>query len=393
MLLNKYFLEVQYHKIFKNKNLVSGDVFTSSKTDSGKVVSVLSDGLGSGIKASVLATLSATMATQFIKNNIDIKKSARIIIDTLPVCNTRKIGYSTFTVSEIDNSGNVRVIEYDNPLFLLWSGSEFNEITSEQIFIGKTDYKDDIINYYQFHLNPGDRMIFVSDGVTQSGMGMAETPLGWGRDALKKFVTQLFNDDPNISARDLSKKITARALQNDRHCAKDDITCGVIYCRNPRELLIVTGPPVNHDNDKALSGMVSAFSGRKIICGGTTAKIISRELDIPVEIDLHGFKGDITPEAKMNGIDMVTEGILTLCRTASLLENWESAKEEDNAAYRMVEIILNTDIIKFVVGTRINEVHQDPTMPVDIEIRRSIIRKIMNTLENKYLKKTELTFI
>lgn len=394
MIDNRYFLEVEYNQVFKHKNNVAGDVFISSKSDDEKIISVLSDGLGSGIKANVLATLSATMASHFIKNNIDIKKSARIIIDTLPVCNIRKIGYSTFTVSEIDKYGMVRVIEYDNPTFLYFQQADYCKIKPEVLKIGNSGYKDENINYYNFSIGFGDRLIFLSDGVTQSGMGKDKMPLGWGEDNLINYITGILDGDPSISARDLSKKIVVRGLQNDDHIAHDDITCGVIYCRKPRNLLVVSGPSINPENDKIMANLIKDFDGKKIISGGTTAKILSRELDLPVEIDLSNVRNDVPPEALMEGIDLVTEGILTLCKATRILEEGlDKYRYEESPATKMVELMLNTDIIKFIVGTKINEVHQDPNMPVDIEIRRNIIRKIINILESKYLKQTTLQFI
>lgn len=390
----KYFLEVEYFQIYKDKNKVPGDIFISSKSDDEKIISVLSDGLGSGIKANVLATLSATMASQFIKNNIDIKKSARIIIDTLPICNVRKVGYSTFTVSEINKEGEIRVIEYDNPPFLYFRGAERVQLKPEVYKIGRTDYKEEIIHYYQFRLNFGDRLVFVSDGVTQSGMGREDTPLGWGNENLAAYVEEQLQSNSDLSARELAKKVVIKGLQHDEQKAHDDITCGVIYCRQPRKLLVVSGPPIDPQKDKVMAEKIKSFDGQKIVSGGTTANILSRELNVPVEVDLFTCRSDVPPESTMKGIDLVTEGILTLCKVSRLLEEgYHGFANEDSAATKMVEILLDNDIIEFLVGTKINEVHQDPTMPVDIEIRRNIIRKIMRLLEEKYMKQTELHFL
>lgn len=393
MINNSYFLEIEYNQFYKYRNNVPGDVFMTSRSDDAKIITVLSDGLGSGIKANVLATLSATMASQFIKRNIDICKSARIIIDTLPVCNVRKIGYSTFTVSSIDNNGHVRVIEYDNPPFLLFKNNVYTPVDCENIKIGSSEYKEDSINYYSFNTEFGDRIIFMSDGVTQSGMGKDSTPLGWGTTECIKYIENILQTDPEISARQLSKKIVSKSLQNDDHFPHDDITCAVLYCRQPRKLLVVTGPSIKEENDVIMKEAVAAFPGKKIICGGTTAKIISRELNVPVEVNLCSPRSDVPPEAFMEGVDLVTEGILTLCKVTRILENGLESDYIYDAAYKMAVLLLDSDSIHFIVGTKINEVHQDPNMPIEIEIRRNIIRKIMVILEEKYLKKTELQFI
>lgn len=388
------FIEVDYHQVVKNHNNSCGDVFISTKTEDNRVIASIADGLGSGIKANVLATLTGTMAVNFIKNKIDIKKSAEIIIDTLPICKERKIGYSTFTVAEIDSFGNTRVIEYDNPQFLYLNGNEFVTLDKTVIPLKPGKYKENILNYYKFKLNYGERLIFFSDGVTQSGMGKENTPLGWEPSKIKEFIKGIISANNDISARDLSRIVINKALQNDNMTAHDDITCLVVYCRKPRKLLILTGPSVKEEKDREMAIIVDTFHGQKIICGGTTAKIISRELKREVNVNIREINKNVPPSATMDGVDLITEGILTLSKTAEYLENCNlSDIKENNAATKIIEYLLNNDIIHFIVGTKINEAHQDPKMPIDIEIRRSIIKRIIKILEDKYLKKTFLEYI
>ena len=90
---------------------------------------------------------------------------------------------------------------------------------------------------------------------------------------------------------------------------------------------------------------------------------------------------------------MVTEGIITLGGVAELLES--GAKTEtlnQNAVTKMVDLFLDSDRIKFVVGTKINEAHQDPNMPVELEIRRNIVKKIASLLQDKYLKEVHIQY-
>ncbi|HPO50480.1 MAG TPA: hypothetical protein PLO89_09170, partial [Spirochaetota bacterium] len=195
-----------------------------------------------------------------------------------------------------------------------------------------------------------------------------------------------------ISARELSKVIVNRSLYNDDNTAHDDITACVIYCRKPRKLLVITGPSVKEENDKQMAETVDKFVGQKIVCGGTTAKIIGRELKKEITVNILEISKKVPPCAHMEGVDLITEGILTLSKVAEYLESGNIPKE-NNAAEKIIEYLLNNDIINFIVGTKINEAHQDPKMPLDIEIRRSIIKRIIKTLEEKYLKKTILEYI
>jgi hypothetical protein len=197
-----------------------------------------------------------------------------------------------------------------------------------------------------------------------------------------------------MAAQDLAENIVSKALNNDILTAKDDITCAVIYFRKPRNLLICTGPPYNKERDKTMASTVSTFPGEKLICGGTTAQIIARELNREIEIDLFGGAEGLPPTASMEGVDLISEGILTLGKVAKWLEQKELPNIPlDNPAGKVISYLLSHDKIQFMVGTRINEAHQDPTLPMELEIRRNIIKKIGHLLQDKYLKEIHIQFI
>jgi hypothetical protein len=389
------FIDIGHHQIFKHGECVGGDVFLSQKIMGyDRVVSVLSDGLGSGIKASVLATLTSTMATRFATNYRDIKSTAHLIMKTLPVCSERKISYSTFTIVDIDKQGHARVIEYGNPAALIVSGEGEIAIPNKKEEIQIDSPTDRTVHFSEYTVTHGGRIIFCSDGVTQSGMGSASTPLGWTEKALEAFVKKELCNEPCISARELAKRITGEAHRHDSGKAKDDITCGVIYLRKPRRTLLVSGPPIHAEQDTVLAERVSSFHGDTIVCGGTTANIIGRELRREISVNLKMIDPEVPPASRMAGVSIVTEGILTLCKVSELLEKGVHPDQyKKNAAGKVLELLLNSDHIYFLIGTKINEVHQDPNMPVEIEIRRNIIKKIKNELEEKHLKQVALEYI
>ena len=183
-------------------------------------------------------------------------------------------------------------------------------------------------------------------------------------------------------------------MGNDGRQAKDDITCGAVYYRCPRRLLVITGPPFNRERDGELADLVQNFKGRKAICGGTTADIISRILERPVTMDLKHLDPEIPPGADMEGVDLVTEGTMTLAKVAEILDGANPGEPvRKNSAYDLVSLMLQSDIVQFVVGTRINEAHQDPSIPVELDLRRNIIRKIALLLETRHLKESCLQFV
>ena len=391
--MNNKFIEVDHYQKYKRKQVVSGDSFLSKKIkEQDRVISVLSDGLGSGIKASVLSILTSTMGLNYSSNDFDIEKTARKIMKTLPVCEKRKISYSTFSIVDINQEEEINIAEYDNPNFILVRNGKVINPEPEEIELNSHEYKQDILKLYNFKAQLGDRIILFTDGVTQSGMGTDRFPLGWGKEEVEDYVYEQIEEKGNSSARELARAIVSKAYEFDHYEAKDDITCGVINIRKPRKLLIASGPPLDKDKDPELARIVEDYQGKKIICGGTTAKIISRELDreLQVEIDKNGQ--EVPPHAQMEGIDMITEGILTLGKFSQRLKNRENTIR-DEVLKELKEKLLNSDIIHFVVGTRINEAHQDPNIPDELGIRRNVIKEIAETLENEYLKETNIEYI
>jgi hypothetical protein len=388
------FIEVDSCQRAKHGQLISGDVFLSEKVkQEGRIVSVLSDGLGSGVKASVLASMTATMALKFAASAMDIRSSAEVIMDTLPICSVRKISYSTFTVVDMASTGATRIIEHGNPPFLLIRPK--GELTVSKTELRPKRWEQRVINFSTFNVQREDRIIFFSDGITQAGMGEYRTPLGWGLPNVERYVREKIARYPYISARELSRILVAKAEEVDGLSAKDDITCGVVYFRSPRKLLVMTGAPFNRAHDLDLAKMAEHTSGRKVICGGTTANIISRLLNREIEIDMRQhLDPKVPPSARMEGFELVTEGTLTLGQVLRLLE--EGFPPEDmksNAAVRLATMLLDSDIVKFAVGTRINEAHQDPNIPVELDLRRNIVKRIASLLETKYMKRVIIQYL
>ena len=388
-------LEVDHWQERKHHQAACGDVFQSRKVDEDhRVITVLADGLGSGIKASVLATLTATMAIRYMATDVDVRKAAGIIMATLPVCRERQIAYSTFTIVEMDPWGATRILEFDNPPFLLMRGPEVVATVPEILPLPDTAGRETALRHTRFNVRPGDRIVFFSDGVSQAGVGRPGTPLGWGQEAVSAWVSQLLRDRPKLSARQLARAVVLQAQQQDGGQARDDISCGVIYYREPREVMIFTGAPVARARDAELAEAARAFTGRKVICGGTTSGILARELDRPINMDLHHLDPDVPPVSRMEGFDLVTEGAITLARTVRILEEEDAPDRlSPNAATQLAGILLDSDIIHILAGTKINEALQDPSLPEDLDIRRNLLRGLKKVLTEKYLKEVRIRFL
>ena len=390
-----FFVEVDCQQKSYENQRICGDVFLSSKVkEENRIVAVLSDGMGHGVKANVLATLTATMAVNFTKEHKEPEKTAEIIMKTLPECSERRMNYSTFTIVDIDHNGHTTLLEYENPESIIIRERkvfkpEFRYIVlSGEVNCGKK------IRVCNFRPLKGDRIIFCTDGITQSGMGTPRFPFGWSTDNVGRFAIDMVKQYPRISARELAGRILNMAYRNDGFQSKDDTTCGVVYFREPRELLICTGPPYNMEDDTRLAAEIQQFKGRKIVMGATTGDIISRELNLKIEDVFQFDDPDLPPLNKMEGIDLFTEGILTLNKVEKILKSYHPDTKLDNGpADQIVKLIMESDAIKVIIGTRINIAHQDPHLPVELEIRRTVVNRIAALLEERFLKKVSIMYI
>jgi hypothetical protein len=390
-----FFVEVDCQQKSYEGQRICGDIFLSCKVkEENRIVLVLSDGMGHGVKASVLATLTATMALNFTKEHKEPAKTAEIIMKTLPECSERKMNYSTFTIIDAEQSDKVTLLEYENPECVIIRDRKVLKPESKNIVLTSEANCGKKIRVCSFAPIKGDRIIFCTDGITQSGLGTPRFPFGWGIDNVARYAIDMIKQYPQISARNLAGKILNMSYRNDGFQSKDDSSCGIIYFREPRELLICTGPPFNKEDDPVLASAVQEFKGKKIVMGATTGDIISRELGLTIE-DVFKFEDpELPPLNKMEGIDLFTEGILTLNKVEKILKAYNANyKLGKGPADEIVKLILESDAIRIIIGTRINIAHQDPHLPVELEIRRTVVNRIAQRLEEKLLKKVNISYI
>ena len=390
-----YYIEVECLQKNPGKQVICGDVFMSEKIkEEGRTLLVLSDGLGSGVKANVLGTLTASMVLNYMRVNKDIRKAAEVIMQTLPICSKRKASYSTFTIVDIECDGETRIIRYDSPECLVLRGLESFHPKCEVLSLEGANNLGKSLYSYRFKAEKEDRIVFCSDGVTNSGMGTKRFPFGWGTDNLNEFVRGLIRPQPYLSAKQLGRLVVDRAAANYGDIPKDDTSCAVVYFREPRDLLLCTGPPYSKSKDAQLASQVSEFKGKKIACGGTTACILSREFGEELKIDMTITDPELPPISFLKGVDLLTEGILTLGKVQRLLKYYnQNTVLRQGPADQIVKLLLESDHIEIINGTKINVAHQDPNLPVELEIRRTVVKNIAALLEEKFLKDVDLSYI
>ncbi|HRY98573.1 MAG TPA: SpoIIE family protein phosphatase [Bacteroidales bacterium] len=392
---DSFYIEVFCEQKSHSQERICGDVFVSRRVkEEGRTIVVLSDGMGHGVKANMLATLTSTMALNFTEEHKDVARIAEIIMNTLPVCSERKMSYSTFTIIDIEHHGQTRIMEYDNPQTLILRGGEEFQPNWQCVMLGGDQHSGKEILTCTFRPRKEDRIVFCSDGIPQSGMGSEKFPFGWGRDNMRDYVLKLVSDNPDVSARHLAAKVVNLAHINDGYAPKDDTSCGVVYFREPRRLLLCTGPPIDEANDTVLASTVKEFKGSRILSGATTSDIVAREWKESITDTFEFDDPDLPPVSSMPGIDLITEGILTLTKVTDILRDYNpSYKLGKGPADRIVRMLMESDEIHFLIGTRINEAHQDPSLPLDLEIRRTVVRRIARLLEEKFLKEVDVRFL
>lgn len=385
------FIDIDCSQFKKYNQNAYGDYFLSKKyPDEGRLIAVLSDGLGSGIKANILSCMTATMLLKFVEAEVNIKKAAEIIMDSLPVCKVRKISYSTFSAIDCDEDGLVKIVEEGNPEFIWERSGQILEPECQEIVSKK--FKNRKMKTYKFKAQLGDRIIFCSDGVTQAGLGGPRLRLGLRRDGFIQILKEKLAKEPDISSSELSQYIInqARNIETDRN-PKDDISACVLYFREPRQSLVFTGPPYHQEKDPQYAKIFDGFQGKKAVCGGTTANLLSRELNRPISSESTISIGTLPACSYMDGVDLVTEGILTLTKTLEYLDIGVGSIE--NAGVKLVKFLLESDCINFMVGAKLNQAHYDPNLPIEIEIRKNIIKKMAKILEDKYFKKISVQYM
>lgn len=361
---------------YKNKDgeEVCGDTIKIKKSDK-KVVLSVSDGLGSGIKASILSTLTASIATTMLFDNSPLEEVFSSILSTLPICKVRGISYANLCtlLFEAENA-SCTVIEYEFPVVLFFRNGVFIELEkSHRFIIGRR------ITESKFDVKEGDYLFIMTDGVSQAGMGTKAFPLGFGIENIKREILNLLRGGVNHN--DISQYLINKVKKLDFGIRGDDALIASVYFRRFRGVNILIGPPSDPSMDKVMIDRFMGLPGKKIVCGGTTAQILERITGKKVKMDLSTLSEDSPPVGYMEGIDLVTEGIITLTQVFRFFEN-----QDKNAGYgarAIINLLENADGINFIVGRAINPAHQNPLFSYDMSLKFRLIRDIARILERK----------
>lgn len=368
------YIEAGEAHVSKHGEILCGDSLVVSSFDGGRLM-VLSDGLGSGVKANVLATLTTKIATRLMERGLPLEEVVETLTDTLPVCQVRKIAYSTFTLLKVLDDGSAYLAEFDNPPTFFLKRGYVSQVSYRDRTIGARKIRE-----ARLHVDAGDWLVTVSDGEIHAGIG-GLLNLGWDWEKIAKFLETQVHED--ISAQQVAQILVDQANELYQSKPGDDTTAGVLKIRPKRFAVFMIGPPVNAQNDDLVVKHFLDFPGRKIISGGTTAGIVAKRLKREVAVDLSTMTDKIPPVGKLEGVDLVTEGVHTVNRTLEILQDSpdivELRKRRDGAS-RLAREFLYADGITIFLGQAINPAHLNPNLPQEMGFKSRSVQAIVGLL-------------
>ena len=378
----KMHVDTAYRSLFKYGEELCGDNVRITRTED-SVFAVLADGLGSGVKANILSTLTSTIISTMLTEGAAMEQAVETIVSTLPICSVRKLAYSTFSVLQIKDTGEAYLAEFDNPACIFIRNGELMELEmTDKEYAGKTVYES------RFTVFPGDVLALISDGVVYAGVGSILN-FGWTWESVAEWLRKESLKEKSAPRLAAALSQAVKELYMDK--PGDDSTVMVARI-SPRQVVnMFAGPPKNKDDDPKMVRDFMTSSGKKLICGGSSANIVARVLNRSIETSLDYVDPLIPPIATIQGIDLVTEGVLTLRRTVDILQEYLDHEtdsfyfkklDEKNGAAMLAKILLEEcTTLNLFIGTAINPAHQNPGLPSDLSIKLKLIDKLCGLME------------
>ena len=357
-----------------------GDHVELIEQESGVTV-VLADGLGSGVKANILSTLTSKILSTMIAGGLSVEDSVRTVAATLPVCEVRKVAYSTFTIIRIVDNREAELIQYDNPrVILLHEGKSVDYPQQEQVVDGKRIFKSRV------PLEEGDVFMAMSDGAIHAGVGLALN-FGWQREEIAAFLETVY--DGSFTAKTLAAMLVGECTRLYDGKPGDDTTACAVRIRRRRTVNLMIGPPSNPADLQTMQEKFFTTEGKHIVCGGTTSTLAAEYLHKPLDTSLPLYLDpEIPPTARIEGVDLVTEGVITFSRVLEYATDYLKNNErytdwsyKKDGASQIARLLFEeaTDV-NFFVGRAVTPAHQTPALPIGFSIKMHLVEGVANAL-------------
>ena len=389
--MNDLCAEIGYRSINKYGEELCGDHVEVVDCEDGSQLIVLADGLGSGVKANILSTLTSRIIATMISGGMPIDACVETIAATLPVCKERGVAYSTFTVIHILNNETARIIQFDNPdTIVLRDGARWEYPVTTRTVSGKT------IHESTFPVKEHDVFIAMSDGAPYAGLGDAFN-YGWTRENIIDFAEANYQE--GNSAKYIAGNIVDECVRLYGGAPGDDTTVAAVRIRRRHPVNLMIGPPSTKDQDVRMMNLFFSKQGEKIVCGGTTSKLAANYLGQQVIPTLDYPDPEIPPISKIKGVDLTTEGVVTVSKVLTIAEKFLDGSDadmdwtnhHDGASLIAQALIERATDINFFVGKAINPAHQNPDLPITFGIKIQLIDSLAKCLE-KIGKKIKVSY-
>lgn len=374
----KYYMDFAYGSLIKHGEELCGDM-VEFFNDENQFVAVLSDGMGSGVKANILATLTAKIGLTMLKEGMRIEEVVETVSQTLPVCSQNKVAYSTFTMVKVAKDGFAYIVEFDNPTVFFMRGEEMLRLDWNERIINNKKIRE-----CKIQLKERDRIVMVSDGVEFAGT-RPTLNYSWQWKDIAKHLLKFTNE--NMNAKTITNNLLGVCNQLYYFEPADDTTVATIKVSSDSKAVLFSGPPINKKMDKEVVHKMMGSAGKKIVCGGTTANIVARELNVEYKSSTEIIDEDIPPIGYIEGIDLVTEGVLTLRKSCETLKkllttNDDSFLHKKKDAATLLSRILYEDCIhiKMIIGRCINPENLMTDISDDLSARLYVLNEMKNVL-------------
>lgn len=378
--MNDLCADIGYKSINHFGEQLCGDHVDIIEQDDNSSVIVLADGLGSGVKASILSTLTSKIISTMVAAGLPLEECVSTIAATLPICSVRGVAYSTFTIIHLKNNETAELIQYDNPHIIFIRDYAVTDYPKTEINIdGKRIFKTVI------RLRENDVFIAMSDGCPHAGMGTAYN-FGWKREDIAEFMEATIPG--GYTAKNLATMLIDECDKLYGGKPGDDATSCVVKIRKREPMNILFGPPANKDDCSRMMSLFFSKEGKHIICGGTTASIAAKWLGKTVTTSLDFLRKDVPPIAHIEGVDLVTEGVITVNKVLEyandyigenkFYEEWNFQRDGASLISRL--LFEEATDINFYVGRAVNPAHQNPDLPINFSIKMNLVNELSNSL-------------
>ena len=376
-------IDVAWKSLNKHHEELCGDKVEIIKTEDSDIM-ILADGMGSGVKANILATLTSKILGTMLYEGATIESCVETIAKTLPICKVRKVAYATFSILQIFHSGEAYLVEFDNPsCVFIRDGRIVNYPYETREIEGKK------IHEYRFQVKKNDCFVLMSDGVIYAGAGSILNLQGWTWEAMAEYTLKCTKK--TMSASRLAVMLSQACDELYEEKPGDDTTVAVARVIDRRVVNIFTGPPKSKEDDERMVHEFMHTEGKKVVAGGTSANIVARVLGREIVTKTDSQNPDVPPTAMLEGIDLVTEGVLTLGKCLKILKKYVNDEfdaeffdklDADNGASRLAKMLIEecTELNLFV-GTAVNQAHLESDLNFDLSMRQNLVEQLIAASE------------